>query len=547
MPLPTLINIGLYVLVAFFIATGLRLGFTRGFSRQTVRFIFVATSFGLSFAAFSAIYPALYSMVEGKTLADVASTYGIILSEDIAKFAVCIKGETAVYLASVPLAIVAFPIGFILMFASVTAVLTFPYIVICGALGFGSKYNTTLMRFLGAAVGVVQGALIGLLVIMPIDGILDIATEAIVLAEEEHPDSQNAVTIADIYHQNLDDVLSNPVLKFSDVSFGFIYDKFSTITVEGEVINAKEIADDLFELFVLYGDLGADFNFKSLTADNKKVINEIIDCFGDDHLMTAIVSGALSSVGKAASTGAIAFDAGEPMQSLYIALLEICATSDSSTVEGDLETLAKIYYLFSDEGMLQAESVTSVFASFLVSDAEGTSAFKRMVNILRENPRFENTAEVCTKVAMDLLLQNSGAGTGDGDSNVAETITNVKNGINDVVALDKNNFETEEEYKAEVNKGITNTLEENGISLSDQKIDELTDYVIENYGDKQEISDEEFLDFMTKYYDTYGKSDGVGVPDLEDPTENGGALLPGEDQNGNEEIEIPGDIEGTEE
>ena len=505
MTLPTLINYGLYAIVGVFALVCFLLGFKRGFSRQTVKFIFVGASFALSFIAFGAIYPALYSLVEGKSVADVASTLNIGLSEEIYKFAVCIKGDTAVYLASVPLAIVVFPFGFLAMFFAVNGLLVFPYIVICGALGFGSQYNTTLTRILGGVVGIVQGVLMALLVIMPVEGIVDIAGEAITVSEEKHPDSQNAITIGNIYHQNVDGVIDNPVLKYSDDAFGFVYDKFSTIKVEGEDVSVHEIADDLFELFVLYGDLGADFNFKSLTEDNKATIDKMLECFGNDHIMTAIVSGALSSVGKAANSGAFTFDAGEPMQSLYMAFLDVCSTCDSTTVEGDLYTLTRVYYLFSDEGMLQAETVSSMFASFLVLDAEGSSAFKRMVAILDENPRFNTMSETCSRVAMDLLIRNTGV-----DQDVMETVTNVKAGINSVVGLNKEDYATEEEYKADVNKGISETLTENNISMSDEKLDQLTDFVIENYGDKDEITDDEFLDFMSKYYDTYAKSSGAG-------------------------------------
>ncbi len=536
MPLPTLINYGLYLFVALLAVIGLSLGFSRGLSRQTMRFIFVAISFGVSFAAFSALYPALYSIVEGKTLADIAETYGIGLSDELAKYAVCIRGETAVYIASVPLAILVFPIGFLLMFATVISILTVPYVVICGALGFGSKYNTTVKRILGAIVGTVQGVLIALLILMPIDGMIDVATEAITVAEEEHPDSQNSSTVANIYHQNFDTVVENPVLKFTDASFGFIYDKFSMITVEGENVSVREIVDDMFELFVLYGDLGADFDFTVLTEDNKRVIDEMLECFGDDHLMTAIVSGAVSSIGKASNNGAFTFDVGEPMQSLYMSLLDVCSTSDSTTVEADLKTLSRVYYLFSDEGMLTATTVSNMFSAFLITDADGNSAFKRMVTILNENERFISTANVCTEVAMALLLQNSGT-----NKDTMETIMNVKDGINKAVAINKDSYDTDEEYKEAVNSRITETLRENDISLSEEKINELTDYVIENYGndpEKTEITDEEFLDFMSKYYDTYAKkSDGAGIPDGTEDTEDVGGTDGTEDAGGVEDIE----------
>ena len=85
MDLPTIINYALYGIVAVFAFIGIWFGFTRGFKRQTVRFLFIGLSFGLSFALFSAIYPWLYSLADGKTLADVMMKYGIGLSEHLMK------------------------------------------------------------------------------------------------------------------------------------------------------------------------------------------------------------------------------------------------------------------------------------------------------------------------------------------------------------------------------------------------------------------------------------------------------------------------------
>lgn len=517
MVLPVIINYALYGIVAVFAFIGLWFGFTRGFKRQTVRFLFIAASFGLSFALFSAIYPWLYSLVEGKTLADVAAMYGIGLDENLTKIATCIMGDTVVYVAAIPLAMVVFPVGFLILFLLITLALTFLYITVCGALGFGSKYNTPLTRILGGAVGALQGVLIALLILMPVDGIVDVSTVAITHAEQEHPDSANAIAIGNVYHQNVDPVRDNLVLKFSDDCFGFVYDKFSTIEVEGEKANVTEVADDMFELFVLYGDLGVDFNYKSLDEEEKQIIDKMIDCFGDDRLMTAIAAGGLSAVGKASQNGALVIQASEPMLSLLLAYLDVCATTTSATVEDDLHTLSKVYYLFSDEGILLADSVNSMFASFLILDENGSSTFKRMTAILDENPRFLGMSNTCSEVAMNMLLHNSGMS----DANVSEKVESVKGGINNVVALNKEDYATEEEYKADVNKGITDTLTENGIAMSEEKIDELTDFVIENYGDKSEISDDEFLDFMSKYYDTYAKSDGGTPPVMEPDAESG--------------------------
>jgi hypothetical protein len=86
-----------------------------------------------------------------------------------------------------------------------------------------------------------------------------------------------------------------------------------------------------------------------------------------------------------------------------------------------------------------------------------------------------------------------------------ETVDSVKNGLNDVYSIDKDSYATEEEYKAAVSLSLEETLNKNGIGLSEEELSELTDTVVDTMGEHDgEISDAELVEFMTRYYNVYG-------------------------------------------
>jgi hypothetical protein len=114
-------------------------------------------------------------------------------------------------------------------------------------------------------------------------------------------------------------------------------------------------------------------------------------------------------------------------------------------------------------------------------------------------------------------------------------VENVKAGLNTALAIDPETFETEEEYKAAVSDSLGQTLEENGIGLTDSQLEIVTDFVIEEMEGVDEVTNAYIAEFVTKYYDAYtsGKLDDVLPDDTEIP----------EDFEIPEDVEIPEDFE----
>ena len=84
------------------------------------------------------------------------------------------------------------------------------------------------------------------------------------------------------------------------------------------------------------------------------------------------------------------------------------------------------------------------------------------------------------------------------------TYEDVKESVSDVLAVKKDNFATEEEYKEELSKTLDNALTDNGIELESEVVDGIADYIDENYSDFiGELTDEQFNDIILEYYDVY--------------------------------------------
>lgn len=504
MPLSEMLNTGVYALLAGFGAIGLLTGLTRGFSRQTVKLFTVIAAFMISLLIFNKAYPYMISVFEEKTLLEVAQMLGLSFSEKVTSYLEVIEGEDAIYIMAIPLTVVIIPILFLVCIGAIMVVLSIPYIVVCGALGFTKESYSPISRLVGGVMGAAQGIFLAALMIVPIAGVVDIANEVVAHAESEHPGFKNTEKISEFYHTNVDLVSQNPALKFVDGKLGFIYDNFTTIDVDGEEIRVVTAVDDMVELYVYYGELGGGekFDFKNPTPDDRLIIDDMINSFGDDKLMTVLVADFFKALGTSSESGAFVLGIDEPLKTLMTSLLTTFATSDEETIEGDLHTFADVYYLMATEGVFGSEDINIMFTAFLNLDENGVSAFSRLCNLLEKNPRYAHMSPTLSNIAMDMLLKNSGI-----DEDTMETITEVKDTVNNVLNIDKDSFETPEEYKEAVNDEVSQTLTNNGIELEPEQVDQITDYIIdqkENLG-KTEFTDADMADFMAQYYDIYAK------------------------------------------
>jgi hypothetical protein len=160
--------------------------------------------------------------------------------------------------------------------------------------------------------------------------------------------------------------------------------------------------------------------------------------------------------------------------------------------------VANIAFIVSDSGVLTAEDGTAMMNALIATDEKGDTTMKMIVEELNKNVRFAIISEQLTELAVHALLANSGI---DGDA--AETVTEITNTLNDIIAIDKASYATEEEYRAAVSSKIDETLKAEGIPLEEEELAMVTEYITTELDGKEEISSADIAAFMAEYYNIY--------------------------------------------
>lgn len=501
MGIPAIINYVIYGLAALFLLLGFLVGLRRGVCRQSMKAVTVILSAVISFLIFRGFFPKFLAYLEGRTLYDFLSgtvaPFGVAIPENLAAWLGCIEPRTGAYALAVPAAVIVVPLLFVLCFFALQGLLAIPYVILCGVFGFTKKNNNGLTRLLGGALGLLQGFVLLSVMLLPISGALGVADAAIRSAEEKHPNSTNTVVLGNAYHQNLEPIKNNIAVGASDACFGFIYDSIASVEVDGDKISMDAVAADGLNLFVLYGDLaGMDKN--DITDGYKAIIDEMVETLGDDKYMSELVAGLMRGVSRAEAQGVFVFKNGdEHIDALTKEFFTLFATSDYTNVKGDIITFKQFYFILSDAGTLKQASggAEAMFSTLLAADENGDTTVALICKALESNPRTAHLASALNTMAMDVLLS-----TVTDNPDAARTISEVKDTLNTVVAIDRESYATHTEYKAAVSAEISKTLESNNISLEDGQLDEITEFIVTEFEGVDEITDANLASFMAEYY-----------------------------------------------
>ena len=91
------------------------------------------------------------------------------------------------------------------------------------------------------------------------------------------------------------------------------------------------------------------------------------------------------------------------------------------------------------------------------------------------------------------------------DEEVVEKYETLKTTTNSVLEVNNAEYATPEEHKAAVSETLQETLVANDIELSDEIVDGMAEYIMNNEDllGKSELSDEEFNELMLSYYSAY--------------------------------------------
>lgn len=523
-------NYVIYGIVALLALIGFLFGIKRGFFAQGVRLVTIILSIVAAFLLTTLAYSKVMDYLNGKTLGELLAQFGVAIEGDAAAWAECFEMETAAYIATIPLTLIVLPFAFVILFFVISFILWIVFMILARVFGFTKENNNGVTRLVGALVGIVQGVVVAGVILLPITGTLSVVEESVAAAEEKHAESQNAIVLGDMCENYIEPINKNIALTVYNKTHRFMYDAFLKVDIEQTEVSMRDVATDSVELFVLYGDLSG-IEMSNLSAEHKLVIDNMIDTFSSDVYMSTIFAGTLRAVARAEENGLLSLGGGEEgegngegeaaeedvMGSFLGSLISVFKTGDHTTVKPDFTTIKNIYYILSDSGTLvalTAENVDfeEVFGALAALDENGKSTLGKITAELKSNSRTAPIATELNNFAMQIALQNAGIT----DPDVAQTVENVKNDLNEVIAMNREDYSSDEEYKGAVSDKIGETLAENQIEITEEQLDQVSDFVIEEFDDIDEITDAEIADFMAKYYDAYLNAESGDLGDIGD-------------------------------
>lgn len=497
----------IYGIVGVLALIGALAGLSRGLYRQTVRTVTVVVAAVLSFVAISVLYSTLLAELEGKTIADVVDLLiekGVLAADTDTALIENLDMKTAELLLALPIGLVVAPLLFVICFIVLSILLMIVHVIICALCGFKSHRNSFTTRVLGFLLGLLQGAAVAGLLLMPIIGIGNIAKESVAVLEKEASEEEFTETCSNYYYTYADEFVENPAISlYSKLGINALYEKIATIDIdEGVEANltklapdAALIATDVFKL------KGADMN--NLSVSDERAVNSILRTVDDNAYFGEILSGLLKATANAYSNGDIDFTLEDPFGSIIDEAARIFKTSDRTNLASDLETISDVIFILSRDGIFTAfgESSDTMLSALTAKDEDGNTTVNKVIDTIKSNERTKPLVTMITKISLSVMSQQTGIG-----EDAAETFDNIRESINsDILTIKKEDYGEEQydEYVADVSTAIDTMLKENEIELEKEIVDSMAEYVAENYSDVDSITEEEASDIILSYYDAY--------------------------------------------
>ncbi len=361
------------------------------------------------------------------------------------------------------------------------------------------RARSSQQRLGGALLGGVDAIIWMIMVTLPISGIVALADRACTDALES--DGGEDTSLLTTYEEIVSPLSQNPAFTFMDaLGSSAVADEIATITVNDQKTNIRdEISAILHVVLVEIPALdGADFN--ALTEDNKASIDNVIDSLDRSPFIATVVATVVQNSSGFINNN-IPIDKNGEYSELFSGLVTFLEGVSSESLADDLATLKEVYFILSDSGILaEIKEDGDVMSLLEEKRKDGDDALIKIVTALQSNKR---TAPLVTALTKTLLSSLSTTVEAPDGSTVTISYDSVKDGMNNVLAVEREDYATEKEYKDALAGTLDQTFRDNGIHLDDEIVGTIANYIDEEYSHLDQLNDQQFNDVLLYYYDAY--------------------------------------------
>lgn len=491
------ITLSMTIIFAVLVLWQVLRGSLRGLYRQIVYVVTSLVSAVVAFFVTNGLADTLLDSISAETIGDFFNKTGMT---DFARFAPYFTSIE--WFLVLPIATFAAPAMFAGLFFSINAAMGIVRGIINAIFGIEKTTGEPVKNFIGGVMGAVIGLVIAFIAFLPVTATVNIVGGGVdaIIASDSEGDFENMKSFDEEFAV-LEDHFAVKIV--NSVGGKKMLDGFATVKIDGEDVNLTGETQTLVKIVMQFVSLGST-DYSAVDPQAQVAFRSAVDSMGDSVYLSTMVSGMLSDMGRAAQDEVIPFKANPPFDEVLYSLFSIFATSNKDNVEADLHTILDVYFLLSDGGSLKAYGAEGgeddMKNSLIAKDESGVTLITKVVEILNANEHTKPLVTTLTKMTMTMMASQLG-----GEYDVAEAYDKVKEGFAGVAAIDRESYGTDEEYEAARDNELKSTFTENGIELDDDTVNEIGDYIDANYGDKEEITDEEMNDILLYYYDIYAK------------------------------------------
>lgn len=400
------------------------------------------------------------------------------------------------------------PIVFASIFLTLNGVLGAFSTRISRLIGLGNNAFAGGVDVFGAALGVLNGLIVAFVLCVPVSGMVGMVDESIEIVRAKNDEKYSS--IINTYDESIASINDHfAVAAVRELGADSMMDSFTTVMIDGNEINLRSEFVNVVSIVVEFASIG-EVDFTALSEENKLSISSAVDALEDSDYLMMLASGIISDMGHALEDGIIPIKVPSPYDVVLNPAISMLATSNIDNFKADLDTILEIYYLLSDSGALKAfgqkgheQEMTDAFT---LTDTSGDTIINRVVAIIDKNEHMRPLVKALADMSLIMLTNQLGI-----DANIVEVYDNIKTGVNDVLAVNPDDYDTNEEYVAARNEKLDEAFSSNGVELEPEVIDGIGDYIDENYPDLEELTDDDINDIILSYYDVYMSVQSEGI------------------------------------
>jgi hypothetical protein len=491
----------------FFVITGIIGGLFRGCRRQILHIASTAFWVGGTFYATDFIFNNYIKGTTAQTLADFLLEYQIA-TEAVNELLSTIGDYE--WIMNLTIDVLLIPVIFVVCWILMWIVARILYKILCSVFGLNRCKKCFFKTIMGGIFGALEGFLFAAFLMLPLVGLTTIATESVEPIREKNTDGQYT-EIIEFYDEYVSPVADHEILRFVAENGGQdILDYTAIIKFEGKDINLYDETSGIVSMCLEATALDG-VNFAAPSLENQLLLRSLVDDIGESRFTSYLVSKIFSGAGMILDGGFSFFEVPAPFDTVVYSIIDIFATSDADNIHGDLVTILDVYFLLSDSGAIESygtEGAEEEMKEALVErDEDGKTLVSKVVEILSKNERTSKLIDTLTEMTLVLMAGELGGE----DFNAQEAYDDIKTGLNSVLEINPESYETQEAYETARDEEINNALTEHNIVLDADTINQIGDYIDENLGDKDQLTDADLNDILLHYYEIYADSLMNGV------------------------------------